>query len=226
MIKHAYLKVAAAVVTVAAATAISTSASANPLNPFEALFGPLRPQVAAPAYAAPSEDTKDELRADLRRQVVNYRTSEAPSTIIIDTPNTFLYLVMPGGKAMRYGIGVGREGFTWSGVKTVERKAEGPDWTPPPELIQRQPYLPRFVAGGPTTPLGARAMYRSGSVDGSHGRHAPSTIGGRVSSGCTRIVNEDVLDPYNRVQVGTKVVVLPMNAAPERRAASSIGSIY
>ena len=129
MIKHAYLKIAAAVVTIAAATAISTSASANPLNPFEALFGPLRPQVSAPAYAAPSEDTKDELRADLRRQVVNYRTSEAPGTIIIDTPNTFLYLVMPGGKAMRYGIGVGREGFTWSGTKTIERKAEWPDWT-------------------------------------------------------------------------------------------------
>jgi lipoprotein-anchoring transpeptidase ErfK/SrfK len=222
MIKHAYLKVAAAVVTIAAATAFSTSASANPLNPFEALFGPLRPQVSAPAYAAPSEDTKDELRADLRRQVVNYRTSEAPGTIIIDTPNTFLYLVMPGGKAMRYGIGVGREGFTWSGTKSIERKAEWPDWTPPPEMIQRQPYLPRFVAGGDGNPLGARAMYLSGSVYRIHGTNAPESIGTQVSSGCIRLLNEDVIDLYNRVHVGTKVVVLPMSSHRAATATSSI----
>jgi lipoprotein-anchoring transpeptidase ErfK/SrfK len=222
MIKHAYLKVAAAVVTIAAATAISTSASANPLNPFEALFGPLRPQVQAPAYAAPSEDTKDELRADLRRQVVNYRTSEAPGTIIIDTPNTFLYLVMPGGKAMRYGIGVGREGFTWAGTKTIERKAEWPDWTPPPEMIQRQPYLPRFVAGGDGNPLGARAMYLSGSVYRIHGTNAPESIGTQVSSGCIRLLNEDVIDLYNRVHVGSKVVVLPMSSHRAATATSSI----
>src|SRR5215468_6534816 len=213
MIKHAYLKVAAAVIAIAAATAISTSASADPVNPFEALFGPLRPQVQAPAYAAPAEDAKDsDLRADLRRQVVNYRTSEAPGTIIIDTPNTFLYLVMPGGKAMRYGIGVGREGFTWSGSKTIERKAEWPDWTPPPEMIQRQPYLPRFVAGGETNPLGARAMYLNDSVYRIHGTNAPETIGTQVSSGCIRLVNEDVIDLYNRVKVGTKVIVLPMHS--------------
>jgi lipoprotein-anchoring transpeptidase ErfK/SrfK len=222
MIKHAYLKVAAAVVTIAAATAISTSASANPLNPFEALFGPLRPQVEAPAYAAPAEDTKDELRADLRRQVVNYRTSEAPGTIIIDTPNTFLYLVMPGGKAMRYGIGVGREGFTWSGTKTIERKAEWPDWTPPPEMIQRQPYLPRFVAGGDGNPMGARGMYLSGSVYRIHGTNAPESIGTQVSSGCIRLLNEDVIDLYNRVHVGTKVVVLPMSSHRAATATSSI----
>jgi lipoprotein-anchoring transpeptidase ErfK/SrfK len=222
MIKHAYLKVAAAVVTIAAATAISTSASANPLNPFEALFGPLRPQVEAPAYAAPTEDTKDELRADLRRQVVNYRTSEAPGTIIIDTPNTFLYLVMPGGKAMRYGIGVGREGFTWAGTKTIERKAEWPDWTPPPEMIQRQPYLPRFVAGGDGNPMGARGMYLSGSVYRIHGTNAPESIGTQVSSGCIRLVNEDVIDLYNRVHVGTKVIVLPMSSHRAATATSSI----
>jgi lipoprotein-anchoring transpeptidase ErfK/SrfK len=222
MIKHAYLKVAAAVVTIAAATAISTSASANPLNPFEALFGPLRPQVQAPAYAAPSEDTKDELRADLRRQVVNYRTSEAPGTIIIDTPNTFLYLVMPGGKAMRYGIGVGREGFTWAGTKTIERKAEWPDWTPPPEMIHRQPYLPRFVAGGDGNPMGARGMYLSGSVYRIHGTNAPESIGTQVSSGCIRLVNEDVIDLYNRVHVGTKVIVLPMSSHRAATATSSI----
>ena len=223
MIKHAYLKVAAAVVTVAAATAISTSAYANPLNPFEALFGPLRPQVEAPAYAAPSEDAKDtDLRAELRRQVVNYRTSEAPGTIIIDTPNTFLYLVMPGGKAMRYGIGVGREGFTWAGTKTIERKAEWPDWTPPPEMIQRQPYLPRFVAGGDGNPMGARGMYLSGSVYRIHGTNAPESIGTQVSSGCIRLVNEDVIDLYNRVHVGTKVIVLPMSSHRAATAASSI----
>jgi lipoprotein-anchoring transpeptidase ErfK/SrfK len=223
MIKHAYLKVAAAIVTVAAATAISTSASANPLNPFEALFGPLRPQVEAPAYAAPSEDAKDtDLRAELRRQVVNYRTSEAPGTIIIDTPNTFLYLVMPGGKAMRYGIGVGREGFTWAGTKTIERKAEWPDWTPPPEMIQRQPYLPRFVAGGDGNPMGARGMYLSGSVYRIHGTNAPESIGTQVSSGCIRLVNEDVIDLYNRVHVGTKVIVLPMSSHRAATATSSI----
>jgi len=222
---NTYSRFAAVAVLAIAATAYSTAASANPLNPFEALFGPHREPVTTPAYANPNDDGT-ELRADLKRQIVNYRTTEAPGTIIVDTPNTFLYLVMPGGKAMRYGIGVGREGFTWSGVKTVERKAEWPDWTPPPEMIQRQPYLPRFVAGGPTNPLGARAMYLSGSVYRIHGTNAPSTIGGRVSSGCIRMVNEDVMDLYNRVQVGTKVVVLQMNAAPERRAASSIGSIY
>ena len=217
-----YSRFAAVAAIAIAATAISTAASANP---FEALFGPHREPVTTPAYANPNDDAT-ELRADLKRQIVNYRTTEAPGTIVVDTPNTFLYLVMPGGKAMRYGIGVGREGFTWSGVKTIERKAEWPDWTPPAEMIQRQPYLPRFVAGGPTNPLGARAMYLSGSVYRIHGTNAPSTIGGRVSSGCIRMVNEDVTDLYSRVQVGTKVVVLPIHAAPERRAASSIGSIY
>ncbi len=217
-----YSRFAAVAAIAIAATGISTTASANP---FEALFGPHRERVTTPAYANPNDDGV-ELRSDLKRQVVNYRTTEAPGTIVVDTPNTFLYLVMPGGKAMRYGIGVGREGFTWSGVKSIERKAEWPDWTPPAEMIQRQPYLPRFVAGGPTNPLGARAMYLSGSVYRIHGTNAPSTIGGRVSSGCIRMVNEDVIDLYNRIQVGTKVVVLPMHAAPERRAASSIGSIY
>src|SRR5712691_1465716 len=177
----------------------------------------------ATAYANPNEDNS-ELRADLRRQVVSYPTNEAPGTIIVDTPHTSLYLVMGGGKAMRYGIGVGREGFTWSGVKTIERKAEWPDWTPPPEMIQRQPYLPRFVAGGPTNPLGARAMYISGSVYRIHGTNAPSTIGGHVSSGCIRMVNEDVTDLYSRVQVGTKVIVLPQTS--ERRAGTGTNGIY
>jgi lipoprotein-anchoring transpeptidase ErfK/SrfK len=216
------LKTVVAIATLVAATVISTTASANP---FEAIFGRQQQQLPpqATAYANTNEDTT-ELRADLRRQVVSYPTNEAPGTIIVDTPHTYLYLVMGGGKAMRYGIGVGREGFTWSGVKTIERKAEWPDWTPPPEMIQRQPYLPRFVAGGPTNPLGARAMYLSGSVYRIHGTNAPSTIGGRVSSGCIRMVNEDVTDLYSRVQVGTKVVVLPQ--VSERRAGTGTNGIY
>jgi lipoprotein-anchoring transpeptidase ErfK/SrfK len=210
--------VAAVAIFVAAST---TAVSANPFNPFEALFGPPREPVTAPAYANPQDDEK-ELRGDLHRQIVSYRTSEAPGTIIIDTPNTYLYLVLPGGKAMRYGIGVGREGFTWSGVKTIERKAEWPDWTPPPQMITRQPYLPRFVAGGPSNPLGARAMYLSGSVYRIHGTNDPSTIGGHVSSGCIRLTNEDVVDLYSRVPVGAKVVVLPMNG---RRASTGAASV-
>jgi lipoprotein-anchoring transpeptidase ErfK/SrfK len=214
------LKTVAAVAALVLASA-TTAASANPFNPFEALFGPQREPVTAPAYANP-QDGASELRGELHRQIVDYRTSETPGTIIIDTPNTYLYLVLPGGKAMRYGIGVGREGFTWSGVKTIEHKAEWPDWTPPPQMIQRQPYLPRFVAGGPSNPLGARAMYLSDSVYRIHGTNAPETIGGFVSSGCIRLLNEDVIDLYNRVHVGAKVVVRPMGA---RRAAAEIDSI-
>jgi lipoprotein-anchoring transpeptidase ErfK/SrfK len=146
----------------------------------------------------------------LQRQVVNYPTAEAPGTIIIDTPNTYLYFVLGGGKAIRYGVGVGREGFTWSGVKTIERKSEWPDWLPPADMLARQPYLPRFVAGGPGNPLGARAMYLSGSVYRIHGTNKPSSIGQHVSSGCIRMLNEDVIDLYARARVGSKVIVLPM----------------
>jgi lipoprotein-anchoring transpeptidase ErfK/SrfK len=144
--------------------------------------------------------------------VVAYATSEAPGTIVIDTPHTYLYLVLGNGKAMRYGIGVGREGFTWSGTQTITRKQEWPDWTPPPEMLRRQPYLPRFMAGGPGNPLGARAMYLGETIYRIHGTNAPDTIGHQVSSGCIRMVNEDVSDLYGRVNVGTKVVVLPMGA--------------
>jgi lipoprotein-anchoring transpeptidase ErfK/SrfK len=167
--------------------------------------------------AAPSEDegTAYELPARLRRQIVNYVTREAPGTIIIDTPNTYLYYVLGGGQAMRYGIGVGRDGFTWSGVQSITRKAEWPDWVPPPEMIARQPYLPRVMAGGPGNPLGARAMYLGNTVYRIHGTNAPATIGTHVSSGCIRLTNQDVIDLYSRVNVGAKVVVLPMI---ERRA--------
>ena len=131
--------------------------------------------------------------------------------------------MLGGGKAIRYGIGVGREGFTWSGVKAIERKAEWPDWIPPAEMLQRQPYLPRFMAGGPGNPLGARAMYIGGTVYRIHGTNAPTTIGRQVSSGCIRMLNEDVIDLYARVNVGTKVVVLPMHPGPRTdRCTSSI----
>ena len=168
---------------------------------------------AALAYQGVASDeagVKAEAPARLRRQIVDYTSAEAPGTIIIDTPNTYLYFVLGGGKAVRYGIGVGREGFTWSGVKTIERKSEWPDWIPPTDMLQRQPYLPRFMAGGPGNPLGARAMYLSGTVYRIHGTNAPTTIGKHVSSGCIRMVNEDVIDLYSRTRVGTKVVVLPM----------------
>jgi lipoprotein-anchoring transpeptidase ErfK/SrfK len=163
-------------------------------------------------------DETAELPARFQRQTVSYATNEAPGTIVVDTPNTYLYFVLGGGKAIRYGIGVGREGFTWSGTQTITRKAEWPDWNPPAEMISRQPYLPRFVAGGPGNPLGARAMYLGSSIYRIHGTNQPQTIGGRVSSGCIRMVNEDVTDLYSRVNVGTKVVVLPIGYRAERRA--------
>jgi lipoprotein-anchoring transpeptidase ErfK/SrfK len=149
-----------------------------------------------------------EAPARFKRQVVAYNGSEAAGTIIIDTPNTYLYYVMGNGRAIRYGIGVGRDGFRWSGVQHITKKAEWPDWTPPAEMIARQPYLPRFMAGGPTNPLGARAMYLGNTVYRIHGTNAPSTIGQRVSSGCIRLVNADVIDLASRVNVGTKVIVI------------------
>ena len=148
----------------------------------------------------------------LRRTIVNLDTREAPGTVIIDTGNTALYYVLGEGRAIRYGVGVGRQGFTWSGAQTISRKAEWPDWYPPSEMIARQPYLPRFMAGGPGNPLGARAMYLGSSEYRIHGTNDPSTIGKFVSSGCIRLTNEDVSDLFNRVNVGTRVVVLPKNA--------------
>ena len=206
----------------AAATLLSTAASANPLQLFP-FARPQAPQVMS--YAPQSEPTEEaaELPSRFKRQVVSYATHEAPGTIIVDTPNTYLYFVLGNGRAVRYGIGVGREGFTWAGTKTVEKKAEWPDWTPPAEMLERQPYLPRFMAGGPGNPMGARAMYLSGSVYRIHGTNAPHTIGQRVSSGCIRMVNEDVEDLYTRVRLGTKVVVLPMNS---RSASAPAGRVY
>ncbi len=156
----------------------------------------------------------------LARQVVDYASRQTPGTVIIDTGNTFLYFVLNDRQAMRYGIGVGREGFTWSGEQTVARKAEWPDWHPPAEMVSRQPYLPRFMAGGPGNPLGARAMYLGETEYRIHGTNMPDTIGKRVSSGCIRLTNDDVVDLYERVEVGAKVIVLPATAArrPSRGA--------
>jgi lipoprotein-anchoring transpeptidase ErfK/SrfK len=163
---------------------------------------------------APGDDaaSSSALPERLRRAVVAYDTREAPGTVVIDTGHTALYYVLGQGRAIRYGVGVGREGFTWSGVQTISRKAEWPDWHPPAEMIARQPYLPRFIAGGPGNPLGARAMYLGTSQYRIHGTNDPSTIGKFVSSGCIRLTNEDVADLFSRVDVGTRVVVLPKNA--------------
>src|SRR5579862_5025264 len=153
------------------------------------------------------------LPPDLQRQVVSYPTNAAPGTVVVDTAHTYLYYVLGDGKAMRYGIGVGREGFTWSGTEAVTRKAEWPDWTPPQEMIARQPYLPRWMAGGEGNPLGARAIYLGNTMYRIHGTNMPETIGHDVSSGCIRLLNEDVIDLYGRVNVGTRVLVLPNHVA-------------
>ena len=184
----------------------------------EFLFGG-RPMAPPDPYAGRYQTARGEppewadarrAEADPRyqRQVIAYEGTEKPGTIIIDTPRRFLYLVQDGGRAVRYGIGVGRPGFTWAGVKEVSAKREWPDWTPPAEMLKRRPDLPRHMAGGPENPLGARALYLGSSLYRIHGSNEPWTIGTAVSSGCIRMRNEDVIDLYGRVQVGTKVVVI------------------
>ncbi|MET0443954.1 MAG: L,D-transpeptidase [Pseudorhodoplanes sp.] len=211
-----------------AALGASAPAHAAPLPLFPFFMSPpvqLPPTQAEPApyYQTPQqrEDERPAIEqpARFKRQIVTYPTREAAGTIIIDTPNTYLYYVLGGGQAIRYGIGVGRDGFTWSGVQTITRKAEWPDWTPPAEMIARQPYLPRQMAGGPGNPLGARAMYLGNTIYRIHGTNMPETIGTQVSSGCIRLTNADVSDLYARVNIGTRVIVLPM----DRRADSAGG---
>jgi lipoprotein-anchoring transpeptidase ErfK/SrfK len=170
-----------------------------------------------PPDEQPEQATK-ELPPQFKRQLVNYETREPAGTIVIDTANTYLYLVLGGGKAIRYGIGVGREGFSWAGAERVSRMAEWPDWHPPAEMIERQPYLPRFMAGGPGNPLGARALYLGKTLYRIHGTNQPSTIGTFVSSGCIRLVNSDIEDLYTRVQVGARVVVLQAGKPPATAA--------
>src|SRR6202795_2594377 len=167
-------------------------------------------QVTMPIEEQPGyepDPSAEQLPAAYRRQLVFYRTTEAPGTIIVHTSERFLYLVQGNNRALRYGIGVGRDGFQWSGLLRISRKAEWPDWIPPPEMIDRQPYLPRFMAGGPGNPLGARALYLGNTVYRIHGTNQPQTIGHAVSSGCFRLVNGDVMDLYDRIPVGTKVIV-------------------
>jgi lipoprotein-anchoring transpeptidase ErfK/SrfK len=202
---------------ISGAPAFAQSLSFAPVFQFNQ---PLQQYAPQDQYApgGPSEDAaSDQLPAQLRRQVVAYQTNEAPGTIIIDTAHTYLYLTLGHGTAMRYGIGVGRQGFTWSGVETIVRKAEWPDWIPPVQMVARQPYLPRWVAGGPGNPLGARALYLGNTEYRIHGTNDPSTIGKQVSSGCIRLQNADIIDLYSRVGIGTKVVVLPND---QRRVSS------
>jgi lipoprotein-anchoring transpeptidase ErfK/SrfK len=188
----------AATLTPAQAAALGIELSAAPVS---------RPEpAAAPASVGAMEHPPVDPKYD--RQVVAYPGDERPGTIIIDTPNKFLYLVQEDGKALRYGIGVGRPGYTWAGVKEVTAKREWPDWTPPDDMLHRQPNLPRFMAGGPENPLGARAMYLGSTLYRIHGSNEPWTIGTNVSSGCIRMRNADVVDLYGRVKVGTKVVVM------------------
>ena len=184
----------------------------QPRGLFEGLFASHDPAPApayAPAYGArvadPAHPAVDPI---YDRQLVDYNGNEKPGTIIIDSPHFFLYLVMADGKALRYGIGVGRPGFAWSGVKQVSAMREWPDWTPPAEMLARRPDLPRFMPGGPDNPLGARAMYLGSSLYRIHGSNEPWSIGTQVSSGCIRLRNEDVVDLYGRVKVGSKVIVL------------------
>jgi lipoprotein-anchoring transpeptidase ErfK/SrfK len=175
--------------------------------------------------ALPPEEQPDsgpaQLPPNLRRQEVAFATKEPAGTIVVDTPNTYLYYVLGGGRAIRYGVRVGRDGFTWTGVQKISKKTEWPDWFPPTEMIERQPYLPRFMAGGPGNPLGARAMYLGSTVYRIHGTNQPSTIGKFVSSGCIGMLNEDVSDLFEHAKVGTRVVVLPGGRPPGTATASA-----
>ncbi len=219
--------VAAAPAPALAPVTVASSSNSSGRGFLESIFGgptitvqrayqPLMPQYQAapspqPAVAyAPSSQHMANYQVDPKydRQVVAYHGEEKPGTIIIDTPNKFLYLVENGDKALRYGIGVGRPGFTWSGVKTVSAKREWPDWRPPADMLQRRPDLPRYMPGGIDNPLGARALYLGSTLYRIHGSNEPWTIGTNVSSGCIRMRNKDVTDLYDRVKLGTKVVVM------------------
>jgi lipoprotein-anchoring transpeptidase ErfK/SrfK len=207
--------------TLVAAALASTAAGDAKADPFGALFGGMfgqpRPQytvsrysdpAAAPAYAYGPEAGQT-AGARIPREVVEYNGPYAPGTVVISTSERRLYLILPGRQALKYGIGVGREGFEWAGTQTISRKQEWPSWTPPAQMLRRRPDLPRHMDGGPENPLGARAMYLGGTVYRIHGTNQPATIGKHVSSGCIRMLNEDVTDLYERAKVGTKFVVLP-----------------
>ena len=184
------------------------------------LLAPAAPALAAPLMPSQTPTMEDvdpgvdhtgrdaELPAELRKQSVYYRTEQPPGTIIVNTADRHLFLIMGNGVALRYGVGVGRDGFQWGGIQKITLKREWPDWTPPAQMLQRRPDLPRHMPGGPDNPLGARALYLGSTLYRIHGSNEPWTIGQRVSSGCIRMRNEDVIDLYERVKVGTKVVVI------------------
>ena len=215
----------------AAAQAMLQPPSANPVPPPASARAPNvqdqrsnQDQRSIIASLPPDEQPEAgeiNLAPQFRRTTVDYATKEPAGTIIIDTPHTYLYLVLGNGRAMRYGIGVGREGFTWTGTEKISRMAEWPDWYPPAEMIERQPYLPRFMAGGESNPLGARALYLGDTLYRIHGTNQPSTIGSFVSSGCIRLTNEDISDLYGRVRVGTRVVVLPGKSPEGQKSPAS-----
>jgi lipoprotein-anchoring transpeptidase ErfK/SrfK len=185
----------------------SLSRSGRPLPDRAGAHGSRYPHETRRQQASYAPVDMSDVPDTYQRQIVSYDGGQGAGTIVIDTPNKFLYLVQGNGKAMRYGIGVGRPGFEWAGVKTVSRKAEWPGWTPPPEMLKRRPDLPRHMEGGADNPLGARAMYLGSTMYRIHGTNEPGTIGQAVSSGCIRMVNKDVIDLYDRVRVGTKVIV-------------------
>jgi lipoprotein-anchoring transpeptidase ErfK/SrfK len=194
--------IGAAVVCIASAPVVAETRPqwSQSLNNFQ-------PTIEEPAPGVDHGNSSDDLADQFQRQAVYYRSQHPVGTIIIDTAERHLYLIESETRALRYGIGVGRDGFTWAGLLTITRKQEWPDWRPPPEMIERQPYLPRFMAGGPGNPLGARAMYLGNTVYRIHGTNAPETIGHAVSSGCFRLVNDDVIDLYDRTPIGTRVIV-------------------
>jgi lipoprotein-anchoring transpeptidase ErfK/SrfK len=177
-------------------------------EPRRTLLPPIGPEQAMGRQEDVGEPERPAFDPKFEKQMVDYHGKEGAGTIIVDTPNKFLFLVQGDGKALRYGIGVGRPGFTWSGVKQISAKKEWPAWTPPPEMLARRPDLPRHMEGGPQNPLGARAMYLGSSLYRIHGSNEPWTIGTNVSSGCFRMRNEDVIDLYGRVNVGARVVVI------------------
>jgi lipoprotein-anchoring transpeptidase ErfK/SrfK len=181
------------------AALLPSAAQANDI--YQVLFGNAS-RSAGSSMSAPARMSR------VPREVVAYGGRERAGTIIVNSPERRLYLVLDDGTAIRYGIGVGRPGFEWGGVKKVSRMAQWPNWTPPAQMLRRRPDLPRFMAGGPSNPLGARALYLGSSLFRIHGSNEPHTIGQAVSSGCIRMTNEDVTDLYERVRVGTKVVII------------------
>lgn len=167
------------------------------------------PDTRQPMVALPFTASREAARAPaIPREVVAFSGAYAPGTVVVNTSERRLYFVLGNGQAIRYGVGVGRPGFDWAGTQTITRKQEWPDWRPPVQMLQRRPDLPRFMAGGPDNPLGARALYLGSSLYRIHGSNEPHTIGTAVSSGCFRMTNDDVIDLYGRVRVGTRVVVL------------------